>query len=46
MHRSLQFAAAISLAAMVLGHTAGCARANRYDGLKALPLDRADLHLG
>ncbi len=29
----------MSLAAMVLGHTAGCARANRYDGLKALPLE-------
>jgi NTE family protein len=32
-------AAAIALAAMVFGQTAGCARANRYDGLKALPLE-------
>lgn len=39
MRRSLQLAAAIALAAMVLGQTAGCARSNRYDGLKALPLE-------
>jgi NTE family protein len=37
--RPLRLAAAIALAAMVLGHTAGCARVNRYDGLKALPLE-------
>jgi hypothetical protein len=39
LRRSLQLAAAIALAAMVLGQTAGCARSNRYDGLKALPLE-------
>jgi NTE family protein len=39
LRRSLQLAAAISLAAMVLGQTTGCARSNRYDGLKALPLE-------
>lgn len=39
MRRTLQLAAAIGLAAMVLGHTAGCVRANRYDSLKALPLE-------
>ena len=39
MRSSLRVAAAIALAAMVLGHSAGCARANRYDGLKALPLE-------
>ena len=39
LRRSVQLAAAIALAAMVLGQTAGCARSNRYDGLKALPLE-------
>ena len=39
MCSSLRVAAAITLAAIVLGHSAGCARANRYDGLKALPLE-------
>ena len=39
MRRFLQSAAAIALAAVVLSQTAGCARANRYDNLKALPLE-------
>jgi NTE family protein len=36
LRRPLRLAAAIALAAMVLGQTAGCARANRYDGPKVL----------
>jgi NTE family protein len=39
LHSFLRVAAAIALAAMVFGQAAGCARANRYDGLKALPLE-------
>jgi NTE family protein len=39
VHRPLRLAAAIALAAMVLGHSAGCARDSRYDGLKVLPLE-------
>jgi NTE family protein len=39
VRRPLRLAASIALAVMVLGHSAGCARANRYDGLKALPLE-------
>ena len=39
LRRFLQSAAAIALAAAVLSQTTGCARANRYDGLKALPLE-------
>jgi NTE family protein len=34
----LRSIATIALVAMVLAQTGGCARANRYDGLKALPL--------
>lgn len=39
MRRSLQFAAAMVLVVMLLGHSAGCARSNRYDGLKAVSLE-------
>ena len=38
--RFLQSAAAIALAAAVLSQTAGCARANLYNDLKALPLEK------
>ncbi len=40
MRRFLQIAAAIALGAVVLSQIAGCARANRYDNLKALPLEK------
>ncbi|MFZ4537961.1 patatin-like phospholipase family protein [Propionivibrio sp.] len=39
MGSTLREVTVIALAAMVLGQTAGCARTNRYDGLKALPLE-------
>jgi len=40
LRRFLQSAAAIALGAVVLSQTAGCARANRYDNLKALSLEK------